>query len=89
MSFEFDKPCKEAFDTIKEMLILAPIIQPPNWNLSFEKICDASNYVAGEVLGKKVGQDPHVIYYTLKSLDIAQCNYSIKKKKNFLPWFLL
>ena len=29
--FEFDYACLEAFDTLKKALILAPVLQPPNW----------------------------------------------------------
>ena len=32
----------KAFDTLKNALILAPIIQPPDWKLLFESMCDAS-----------------------------------------------
>ncbi|KAL8111803.1 hypothetical protein AgCh_019482 [Apium graveolens] len=42
-------PCSRQ---IKEALITATIIQPPDWNLSFEIICDASDYAIGEVLAQ-------------------------------------
>ena len=29
----------------------SPIIQPPNWSLPFELMCDASDYAVGAVLG--------------------------------------
>ena len=29
--FEFDKACIDAFENLKEALILAPVLQPPNW----------------------------------------------------------
>jgi len=32
-------------------LITAPIIQPLNWSLPFEIMCDASDYTVGAVLG--------------------------------------
>ncbi|XP_074271639.1 uncharacterized protein LOC141595571 [Silene latifolia] len=45
MSEEF----KEAFDKLKERLISAPIIQPPNWSEPFEIMSDASNSALGAV----------------------------------------
>ena len=41
--FEFNDACLEAFATLKKALILAPILQPPNWEQPFEVMCDASN----------------------------------------------
>ncbi|XP_038977889.1 uncharacterized protein LOC120108375 [Phoenix dactylifera] len=41
MAFEFDEACKNAFDKLKELLTSAPVIQPPNWNIPFEIMCDA------------------------------------------------
>ncbi|KAL6508897.1 hypothetical protein OROHE_021456 [Orobanche hederae] len=75
--FKFGDKCREAFDYLKEQLISAPIIQPPNWSLPFEIMCDASNTAIGAVLGQKVERAHHVIYYASKTLDNAQCNYSM------------
>jgi hypothetical protein len=51
-SFNFDKDCLIAFYTLKKALVSAPIIQPPDWNLPFEIMCDASDYAVGAVLGQ-------------------------------------
>ena len=66
---------------LKDFLTSAPIIQPPNWNLPFELMCDASDYVVGAILGQRVGKIPHVIYYALRTLNDAQLNYSTTKKE--------
>ena len=52
MAFEFDEVCKKAFDKLKELLTSTPIIRPPDWNVPFEIMCDASDYVVGAVLGQ-------------------------------------
>ena len=49
--FVFDDDCVEAFEIVKKALITAPIVQPPDWNLPFEIMCDASDYDIGDVLG--------------------------------------
>ena len=49
--FVFNDDCLEAFQTLKKALISAPIVQPPDWNLPFEIMCDASDYVVRGVLG--------------------------------------
>jgi len=33
------------------LLTFAPVIQPPDWSLPFEIMCDASDYAMGAVLG--------------------------------------
>ena len=52
--FVFDDDCEEAFEILKRALITAPIVQPPDWNLPFEIMCDASDYAVGDVLGKEL-----------------------------------
>ena len=42
--FVFDDDCVEAFETLKKALTSAPIVQPPDWNLPFEIMCEASDY---------------------------------------------
>ena len=50
-SFEWSEECQKAFTTLKGMLTCAPIMQPPDWSLPFEIMCDASDYAIGAVLG--------------------------------------
>jgi hypothetical protein len=66
--FEFDNACLKSFNILKEALISAPIIQPPNWSLPFEIMCDASDYVVGTVLGQTKNRKHHAISYTSKTL---------------------
>ena len=66
--FEFTDECLKAFNTLKKALILAPIIQPPNWSLPFEIICDAIDFAVGAVLGQTKDKKHHAIAYTSKTL---------------------
>ena len=43
--FVLDDDCMEAFETLKKALITAPVVQPPDWNLPFEIMCDDSDYM--------------------------------------------
>ncbi|XP_043817360.1 uncharacterized protein LOC122725014, partial [Manihot esculenta] len=87
--FNFDDSCKSAFDLIKSLLISAPVIQPPDWTLPFEIMCDASNFAIGAVLGQRIGNSPHVIHYASRTLDAAQCNYSTTEKELLAVVFAL
>ncbi|KAF8115454.1 hypothetical protein N665_0027s0068 [Sinapis alba] len=63
--------CLEAFHTIKGALVSAPIVQPPDWELPFEVMCDASDYAVGVVLGQRKEKKLHVIYYASRKLNYA------------------
>src|SRR3954463_3066430 len=79
--FVFDEDCKEAFKVLKIALITAPIVQPPDWNLPFEIMCDASDFAVGAVLGQRVDKKLNVIHYASKTLDSAQNNYATTEKE--------
>ncbi len=79
--FVFDDDCVEAFEILKKALISAPIVQPPDWNLPFEIMCDASDYVVGAVLGQRVDKKLNVIHYANKTLDNAPRNYATTEKQ--------
>ncbi|CAM8913778.1 unnamed protein product [Rhodiola kirilowii] len=81
VEFNFDEGCLEAFEKLKKNLVSAPIVQPPNWELPFELMCDASDYAIGAVLGQRVEKKLHVIYYVSKVLDSAQMNYTTTEKE--------
>ncbi|CAM8919529.1 unnamed protein product [Rhodiola kirilowii] len=81
VEFNFDEECLEAFDKLKKNLVSAPIVQPPNWDLPFELMCDASDYAIGAVLGQRIEKKLHVIYYVSKVLDGAQINYTTTEKE--------
>ncbi|CAA7040424.1 unnamed protein product [Microthlaspi erraticum] len=94
INFEFTEECHKAFTKIKDALVSAPVVQPPNWELPFEIMCDASDYAVGAVLGQRKDKKLHVIYYASRTLDEAQCNIKvslIKKdaKPRLLRWILL
>ena len=81
VKFNFSDDCMKSFCRLKEALTTAPIIQPPDWNLPFEIMCDASDHAVGAVLGQRKDNKPVVIYYASKTLDDAQVNYATTEKE--------
>ncbi|XP_074314593.1 uncharacterized protein LOC141649816 [Silene latifolia] len=79
--FLFSNRCLDAFNRLKEALTSAPIIQPPDWSLPFELMCDASDHALGAVLGQRKNGKVHAIHYASKTLDDAQTNYSTTEKE--------
>ncbi|XP_024014048.1 uncharacterized protein LOC112088123 [Eutrema salsugineum] len=81
VKFEFTDECFAAFEQIKQALISAPIVQPPDWNLPFEVMCDASDFAVSAVLGQKKDKKLHAVYYASRTLDDAQRNYATTEKE--------
>nr|GEW45963.1 integrase, catalytic region, zinc finger, CCHC-type, peptidase aspartic, catalytic [Tanacetum cinerariifolium] len=53
----------------------------PNWNLPFERMCDASGFAVGYVLGQKDGKKFHPIYFASKTLNTSQQKYTVTEKE--------
>ena len=87
--FEWTEKCEIAFVKLKSMLTSAPIMQPPDWSLPFEIMCDASDYTIGAVLGQRRDNKPYVIYYASRTLNSTQLNYSTTEKELLAVVFAL
>ncbi|XP_013728551.1 uncharacterized protein LOC106432247 [Brassica napus] len=81
IKFDFDIECLAAFHTIKGALVSAPVVQPPDWDLPFEVMTDASDFAVGAVLGQRKDKKLHVIYYARKTMDETQCRYATTEKE--------
>ncbi|KAJ4756908.1 Retroelement pol polyprotein-like [Rhynchospora pubera] len=79
--FIIDEDCLNAFHRLKQALVSAPILQPPDWSQPFELMCDASDFAIGAVLGQKKDKKSVAIYYASKVLDPAQANYTTTEKE--------
>jgi hypothetical protein len=66
--FEFIDECLDAFHILKKALISAPIVQPPDWSVPFEIMCDAKDYAVGAVLGQTKDEKHHAITNASKTL---------------------
>ncbi|GJU43509.1 reverse transcriptase domain-containing protein [Tanacetum coccineum] len=79
--FVFSKDCINAFETLKKKLTEAPILVVLDWNLPFELMCDASDFVIGAVLGQRKTKHFQPIHYASKTMTEAQIHYTTTKKE--------
>ena len=79
--FSFDEACMTTFEEIKNKMIKAPIVVAPNWGEPFEIMCDASEYAVGAILGQRWENIFKPIYYASKTLNKAQENYTLLRKR--------
>lgn len=70
----------QAFEKLKEKLLSAPIVTPPDWSLHFGILCDASDYAIGAVLSYRLNKNFHAIYYASKARSITKKNYTTTEK---------
>ncbi|CAM8925925.1 unnamed protein product [Rhodiola kirilowii] len=103
--FKFNDLCLNAFNNLKTALTSAPIVQPPDWELPFELMCDASDFAVGAVLGQRIDKKLRVVYYASKKFrqyligskttvytDHAAIKYLLSKKDSkpcLIGWVLL
>ncbi|GKB00433.1 reverse transcriptase domain-containing protein, partial [Tanacetum coccineum] len=72
---------KEAFQTLKKKLTEAPILIAPDWYQPFELMCDASDFVIGVVLEKRIEKHFRPIHYASKTMTEAESNYTTTEKE--------
>nr|GEW20725.1 hypothetical protein [Tanacetum cinerariifolium] len=75
------KECIDVFNTLKKKLIEAPILVVPDWNLSFELMCNASDFAIGTVLGQCKTKHFQPIHYASKRMTEAQIHYITTEKE--------
>ena len=80
-TFVFDESRLRAFEMIKEKLVFAPIIIVPDWSEPFEIMCDTNDYAVGDVLGQRREKMFRAVYYSSRTLNGAQLNYTTIEKE--------
>ena len=61
--FVIDESSVRAFEKLQSLLVLGPIVQPHDFSLPFEIMCDAYDFAIMAVLGQRVNRMPLVVYY--------------------------
>nr|GEV61000.1 reverse transcriptase domain-containing protein [Tanacetum cinerariifolium] len=79
--FFFSKECVEAFQTLKRKLTKAPILIAPDWDMTFELKCDASDFVNAAVLGQRQEKHFRPIHYASKTMTEVESNYNTTEKE--------
>ena len=88
VDFDFSDDCVKSFVRLKESLVSAPILQPPDWSQPFEIMCDASDYAVGAVLGQRKDKKPVAICYASKVLDRRKL-ITPPRKRSYWRWCML
>jgi len=85
--FEWTKESDFAFKTLKERLIQAPILIPPDFNKPFIIRCDASRSGIGRVIIQKDENGVEKpMHYVSRALWKAETNYSVTDLEGTARW---
>nr|GEZ61057.1 reverse transcriptase domain-containing protein [Tanacetum cinerariifolium] len=79
--FVFSKDCIDAFETFKKKLTETLILVVPDWNLPFELMCNASDFVIGAVLIQQKTKHFKHIHYASKTMTKARIHYTTTEKE--------
>ena len=79
--FQWTPSEQEAFNSLKERLITAPVLLLPDPNKSFTITTDASDFAIGAVLTQDQGKGEQPVAYESRKLSPAEQNYPIHEKE--------
>lgn len=81
VEFQWTNHCENAFQILKEKLLIAPILRGPNWSLPFHISTDAFDIAIGASLGQKENLFNYAIYFISKNLTPLELNYTVTEKE--------
>ena len=82
MEYVWGQTQDKAYQILKKMLMVAPIVQAPNWELPFHVFVDASDIAVGAVLmQEKVQKWFRPIYYASRLMTTTERNYSVTERE--------
>ena len=82
VSFEWTDACEQAFQTLKEALVNAPILRAPDWEKVFHVHIDASNFAIGCILAQPGEQNMDFpVSYASRQLNSAEKNYTTTERE--------
>lgn len=89
VEFNWSEEAEEAFRTLKECLVSAPILKCPNFNKPFSICTDASAFAIGAVLTQTYDDVEHPIAYCSRILNKHEVNYSTTERELLAVIFAL
>ena len=81
VKFEWTDEHQCAFDSLKQALSEAPVLQVPDFDKEFVLVTDASDIAVSAVLNQRVGQELAPVSFYSRLLTSAERNYSTYEKE--------
>jgi hypothetical protein len=88
--FHSTKECQQSFDTLKQKMVIAPILVFPNWSKEFRVHVDAYSITLGVVLEQpRIGDIDHLLAFSSRKLSTAEINYTTTKQEGLTMVYAL
>ena len=89
--FTWTSTCREAFESLKQSLVTAPVLAYPYFDQPFILYTDASNFAFGAVLSQEHDGREHVVAFYSRQLSKAERNSTTESEalavvKEFYPY---
>jgi hypothetical protein len=88
--FSWTKECQQSFDTLKQKMVIAPILVFPDWSKEFHVHVDASSLALGVVLAQPgEGDIDHLLDFSRRKLSTAEINYTTTEREGLTMVYVL
>ncbi|KAL3679659.1 hypothetical protein R1sor_022615 [Riccia sorocarpa] len=81
-AYEWRKEHQNSFQKLKDALVNAPVLRPPEWGKPFHVYVDTSSFATGAILSQKDEYNKDFpIYYASRQLNEAEKNYTTTERE--------
>ena len=80
--WDWTEKAQQAWEVLKEALLMEPVLKHPDFTKPFVLHCDASDKAIGGVLAQRdEGRKEHPVFYLSRALRAPEINYSMPEKE--------
>jgi hypothetical protein len=88
--YQWNDKCQHGLDTVKEKMVIAPILVFLDWGMTFHVHVDASSIELGVVLAQPGAEDlDHLIVFASKKLSNSEQNYNTTEREGLAMVYAL
>ena len=88
--FQWTEECQQSFNTLKQKMVIVPILIFPDWIKEFNVHVDASSIALGEVLAELGARDiDHPISFSSRDLSTYERNYTTTEREGLAMVYAL